>query len=503
MRIRIHAIIIAAAALMASMQAGAVTKEEMEQARTITAQAYLRYANNGSGYLDDLKPKTMGELTAKLKAKEKENLKSFEAVAVPTDYASWDKDKLVEYWSSTFFKSPGLLAEGVKARSRVASRLKALKISEPQAAAAEPAAAPKPEQTPAATAPAATQPAAEAAPATALPTAEQAIAETDPDAAVPEPADSDDGSSSTWIYVVILCILVAVVVWLVVYAVNTMKARPAAPGAPASSPQGAPKSDSKAASKAAPKAKAETRSMFRPLRTEAKPEPAASSYEAESERSVYAPRQEAEPAPRAAEYYSAPAEPAQTQSASAEQLEAELESWKARCTQREHRIRTLETEVERLTSELTAARKAAAAATAAAQAAQAKAAAQAEATPAAAPQPRYTPRPEAKRTTHKIYLGRANQRGIFMSAARDFTPGSSVFLLTTTDGMSGSFTVASNPEAVDMALASPEETLAGACTAHNLDQTSGATEILTQQAGTAVFEGGCWRVARKARIAYA
>lgn len=500
MHIRIHAIIIAAAAaILGCPRAAAVTKEEMEQARTITAQAYLRYANNGSGYLDELKPKTMAELTAKLKAKEKENLKSFEAVAVPSDYASWDKDKLVEYWSSTFFKSPGLLAEGIKARSRVASRLKALKISAPSAAAAEPAAAPQPEQAPAATAPAPTEAAAQPAAAPVAPSAEQAIAETDPEAAVPEPADTDDGSSATWIYVVILCILVAIVVWLVVYAVNTMKARPGAPAPTQPKPAAEPKPERKTETPKQPADKSQ-------LRPEPKPKPEPREYQSEPEPSAYAPRPQAAPARSTSEYYSAPAE-SSASAPSTERLEAELESWKTRCEQRDRRIRTLETEVERLTSELTAARKAAAAANAAAQAAQAQAAqaqaaaAQTAAQPSAA-QPRYTPRPEAKRPTHKIYLGRANQRGIFMSAAREFTPGNSVFLLTTSDGMSGSFIVASNPEAIDMALAAPEENLAGACTAHNLDRTDEATEIITQQAGTAVFEGGCWRVARKARIAY-
>lgn len=441
-------IIVAAAAILGAAQAQAVTKDEMEKARTITAQAYLRYANNGSGYLDEIKPSTMSELKGKLKAKEKENLKSFEAVAVPSDYASWDKDKLVEYWSVTFFKSPGLLAEGIKAKSRVASRLKALTIAAPNPAAAEPAPAPQPEATPAPTTPTP----AEATPAATAqnPAPEEQTAE--PEAAADATETRSDGSSSTWIYVVILCILVAVVVWLVVYAVNTMKGRPAAPA------QAAPKQPQSA------------------------PAPAP------------APEPEPEPEPQ---YYPRAAAPAPTVSVApgidARRLEAEVESWKARYAQREQRVRTLEMEVERLTNELTAARKAAAAA-----AAQPRQAAQ----PAPAQQPRYTPRPEARRTTHKIYLGRANQRGVFLSATPEYAPGSSIFLLTTTDGMSGSFTVAPNPETTDMALANPEEILAGACTAHNLPQTDGASEIMTQQAGTALFEGGCWRVSRKARIAY-
>ncbi len=109
----------------------AVTDAEMEQARVIATQCYLRYANNGSGYLDDIHPKTMKELESKLKAKEKENIKAFNAIRIPADYASWDKKKLVEYWAATAFNSGGLLAEGKAARSRVRARINAMNVSAP------------------------------------------------------------------------------------------------------------------------------------------------------------------------------------------------------------------------------------------------------------------------------------------------------------------------------------------------------------------------------------
>ena len=47
--------VIAAIAAICPLQATAVTDKEMEEARTITAKAYLRYANDGSGYLDEVK----------------------------------------------------------------------------------------------------------------------------------------------------------------------------------------------------------------------------------------------------------------------------------------------------------------------------------------------------------------------------------------------------------------------------------------------------------------
>ncbi len=84
-----------AAALMMWMLpfgAQAVTQQEMEEARTITAFWYLRYANNGAGYMEEGKmPTTMAQLEKMLKETERTNLKAFKAVSVPQDYAGWDK----------------------------------------------------------------------------------------------------------------------------------------------------------------------------------------------------------------------------------------------------------------------------------------------------------------------------------------------------------------------------------------------------------------------------
>ena len=90
-------------ALCAALPALAVSDQDMERARVITAKAYLRWANNGSGYLDELNVSTMAQLESKLKKVEIDNLKAFKSVAVPTDYTSWDKARLVEFWSVNFF----------------------------------------------------------------------------------------------------------------------------------------------------------------------------------------------------------------------------------------------------------------------------------------------------------------------------------------------------------------------------------------------------------------
>ena len=94
--------IVAGMLLLSPVFVFAVTQKEMEQARVIAAKTYIRYANNGSGYLDELNPKTLEELQSVLKPKEKENIKAFLAIPVPNDYKDWDKQKLVDYWANAF-----------------------------------------------------------------------------------------------------------------------------------------------------------------------------------------------------------------------------------------------------------------------------------------------------------------------------------------------------------------------------------------------------------------
>ena len=110
----------------------AITKEEMEQARATTALWYLRYVNDGSDYLEKLSPSTIEELQKHLKNKEKENIKVFLSVPIPTDYATWDKSKMVEYWSKTIFKNPDFPEKAQSAKRRIKSKLEAMDIALPQ-----------------------------------------------------------------------------------------------------------------------------------------------------------------------------------------------------------------------------------------------------------------------------------------------------------------------------------------------------------------------------------
>lgn len=211
--------------LSVEVTAYAVTDKEMEQARTIAAQAYLRYANDGSGYLDDVKATTMSELESKLKAKEKENIKSFKSVNVPSDYASWDKAKLVEFWSITFFTSPNLIEKGKAAKGRVKSRISAMTISDKVAESA-----PEPKTVPAAEEKTPDQPVVEENAPQAEPTAEAAIEESEEILADQNAIEQDlnnrepkkESGNTLW-YVALLVILIGCVIWLVSFAAKVMK----------------------------------------------------------------------------------------------------------------------------------------------------------------------------------------------------------------------------------------------------------------------------------------
>lgn len=123
----------------------------------------------------------------------------------------------------------------------------------------------------------------------------------------------------------------------------------------------------------------------------------------------------------------------------------------------------------------------------------------------AAPAPRQeaAPAPRRRRPAQsEIYLGRVNARGLFVRADREFVADKSVFRLVTSDGLTGSYRVVEDPAMQDRMLDDPEEYLAGGCVAKDIDNTDGMMEIITESAGTALFEEGCWRVLRKAKISY-
>lgn len=422
----------------AILPSGAVTVKEMDQARAIAAKAYLRYANDGSGYLDDVKAGSMAELEKHLKPKEKENLKAFKAIAVPADHAKWDKEKLVEYWSTTAFASKGLLDKGRIGKSRARKGLMAMTIAKP---AAEPKPATEPKQAQPAKAveepakvsePKNAEPALQpvAAVQDSLPAEVAAAAETVAAAPVDEFDEPiEKANSHTWIYVVVLCILVGVVVALVVFASNIMK-------------------------KGEANGKSET--------------------------------------PKA----DIPAEEAH--SAAREEFAAKLAAKNAEIKQLNRKLESLNNEnsmlrgkLEALTAEVTTLRRRPVQQNPNGEAV--KEEVKTEVAVAEAPMP---PAPK----TRTYYVGRANQRGFFECADRVVKIGSSVFRLDSADGYVGTFRVINEQGVWINALKTPAESLGGACQNVEPSEAVGKMKIVTDAAGTAVNEGGYWRVIRKAKI---
>lgn len=476
----IRPVIISALLAFGFAGASAVTDSEMEQARAITAKIYLRWANNGSDYLDNKNPATLAELESGLKETEKKNLAAFKAVAMPRDYASWDKEKLVDYWSNRFFASKGLNEDGSRqgARNQIKKKLQSMQVSAPAPATPAPAVA----EESAAAAPqpvadtAAVSGEAEARRAALAANAQKADSISERLAAAEEEVAEFEAkkSSGTWIYIVVLAILVAAVIWLVVFASKTLR-------------QGGDSANG-------------GDNTRRPAKKE------------EAETITPAPRAEAAAAAVAASAVSPASDDAarmrekfaQTLAARQEEirllnrrildLSAENDTLVSdNATLREENAR-LRRDNERLQS---ASLRPAPAPESPRTPAPAQTPAQAPAAPA--PRPAATPQQTESR---EIYLGRVNNRGIFVRADRTVNPGSSVYCLTTTDGYSGSFRVVSDPDSVQTALDNPQEWLAGGCVAKDLTDTADRTAIVTETAGTAIFEGGTWRVIRKARIRY-
>lgn len=224
--------------MLVAFPAVAVSDKDMEEAKVIAAKLYLRWSNNGSGYLDDLSASSMADLESKLKSQEKENLKDFKKVNIPADYASWDKERFVQFWGTTFFTSPALSADGKRAKDRVKAKVSALNVSAPSASKKE---EPKTEE----------PKAEETKPDEKKDEAQNGNTAAEEGITIPEPQEvmmrqeeavvdslgmlqaeeesaalskhAEKAKNNTWIYVAILIVLVILVVWLMVYAANMMK----------------------------------------------------------------------------------------------------------------------------------------------------------------------------------------------------------------------------------------------------------------------------------------
>jgi len=426
-----------AVAMVIAIPSFAVTDREMEAARTMAAKHYLRYANNGSDYLDKLNPSTMSELTTFLKAKEKENIKSFNAVAVPKDYASWDKAKLVKYWSVTFFQAPGLKEDGKKCLGILAKNLDKISVAAAGAAQPAPQTQPAPQPAPEPAPEASAQPAPETPAADAAVTAasdEELTAVADADAGVVD--ETPRKSSNTILYVVILIVLIGVVIWLVMYASKSLKETGATP-------------DNKEAEREIRDAKRAAKEEVNGMRDKYAQSLAAKNDEIKSLK---------------AEIVS---------------LQADLEQTR-RDLQRQQNL--------------------------AATAAQSSVSSRQEKAPSPAPGPsasaQETPQRKTSALPPVVYLGYVNQRGLFVKASRSLNPDSTVYRMDIPDGHHGTFMVSGDSAVLDRVLSDISLWLEGGCVIENPEDADIATEIVTLQAGEALFADNSCRVTKKARIKF-
>ncbi len=460
-----------AVAMVTAIPSFAVTDKEMEQARAMAAKHYLRYANNGSDYLDKLNPTSVGELSKELKAKEKENIKSFNAVALPKDYASWDKKKLVEYWSSTFFRSPGLKEDGKKCLGILAKNLNKIPVGEPASAApaaepkaaetAKPAADPAPAAAAATPSPAASDQQAVSDEPDAMEAVDQAVAQAEADAGLAD--EQPKKSSNTGLYIGILVVLVGVVIWLVMYASKSMKET------------GATLADHKAGEREIREAKRAAKEEQNKMR-----EQYANSLTSKNDE-------------------------IKQLKAAHETLEQELEAAKRESD-------ALRRQLDAAKRELANARQSRQE-PAAPQRRQEPAAPQRQQEPAAPqrqPQERRQPKPQDSQASPArpnglppvVFLGYVNQKGLFTKASRSLNMESSVYRMDIPDGHHGLFRVVNDPEILDRLLDNVGQWLEGGCVIENPEDADIAAEIVTLQPGEALFADNTCRVTKKARIKF-
>lgn len=469
----------------------AVSPEELEQAKTYAAIVYLRNANPGSDYLDKVSVGSRSALESRLhNDRDRENLKLFNRKLPSTaGYESWDKDKLSEY-AQKAVAAPGNYQSTGFARSQVKKRIASMTVKAPQkpARAAEEPQAQKPAEEEPAEEPVAVQaPVADSVPAAVLPDAmatQQAQADSALNAAedslmAQQPQQQEVASSgSNAVYIVILCILVVLVVVLVIYAARYFSRQ-------------------------------EKEKRGEAVRGDADPLSAPAEPSRPTERSDSRPSRHPRREPEE--------QPDDDPQRVIESLRAENQELRRACEEYKYHINYLKSEKEKADAERTRTGAPAVGnpAETDAQAVRPGNPPREQASvvtlndrytrqreqPAAESLSALSPQPSAKSGRRVIYLGRANREGMFVRAERNLNPQHSLFRLVTADNVSGTYTVVDDPEVASRVLANPDLLMAVSCELEDTD-TYGKESVDTVNAGTAIFEGGRWRVLRPALIRF-
>ena len=409
MKLRIFLSLIVSVVVASS--AWGVTREEMEQARTITAQAFLRYMNNGSDYLDKLDPVKVSDLKNSLKTKEKENIKIFESIEYPKIevYSQWSKDDLLKYWGTDFWNDSRIPAHCKGARVRVKSKIgamnvgaEAIKSQETTATLAEADNAASEAQRVLDSIKMADSIAAEEA---ILEASNDVVQEdfasdsiTAEESAIEEEESVKSKSSPTLIYSLILIVLVVIIAALIVYAVKGI--------------QKSGKQDVK----------------------RDKNEETDSADEEDDDNHIY--------------------------KETLDEKDREIASLKAEIDRLNNVILRMNDRISDAISEIS----------------------------------------PNQRPTRTIYLAYANSKNVFVRADSVYNEDYSIFKLVTSDGITGSFSVIDNPIANKLALSLPISILKNSCQSEDMHHDNWCKQIITENAGTAIFENGRWIVKRKADI---
>ena len=442
--------------LCASTDAVAVSQQEMDQAKAIAAQKYLRYKNNGAAYLDKFTPASMSELKEKLQGGDKDAIKSFEGITPASDYASWDKAQLVAYWSDTFFKdNKGTLGlndgyDWIKGQvKKTINNKMSVSGGSSSSADGQPAVSSGGDNG------GASDDAAEiAAEVDAQQAGQDLVAQQESNG-----EKKEKKSSGTWVYIMILGILVVVVVFLVMYASRTMKTQP--------------KVLQKFFSRQEPKER----------NSDYAPKPVKTHMDNNLGKT--------DQRPKAAGPVKNIAEETRMREKYAENLASkseEIRSLTRQLNEAEAMIARLREENARLKGESNH------------RGADARHISMEPGTGAAVRESGAQKAPEGEKK--EVYLGRVNSKGLFVRADRQAVEGQSIYKLTTSNGVSGSYTVINNPVLADMMLEEPGKWLSGGCFAKDIFDTDGKIGVITETPGTAVFRDGAWRVDKKAKIRY-
>lgn len=105
-------------------------------------------------------------------------------------------------------------------------------------------------------------------------------------------------------------------------------------------------------------------------------------------------------------------------------------------------------------------------------------------------------------TKKTYYLSKPDDNDCFNRVSEEFELGNSLFVLTTADGIHGTYQVIDNRDVHRFALMMPTENLTRACSGNAIQMSAGMSRIITDRPGEAQFDNGQWRVIVKAIIHY-